>query len=76
METLAKRFGQLIRSERGRQMLTQRALAQKAGCTETLVVRIEHGQNPQVQMKKALDVAKALNIEPERLGRLLLGIVE
>ena len=69
---LATRFGRLIRNERKLQRLSQQELADKAGCTKTYIVRLERAQNPNMQMKKALDVARTLGIAPRRLGLLLL----
>lgn len=74
MEPLSVRYGRYIRLERTRQHLSQEELAQRAGCTKLYITRLENAQNPHTQLTKAIDVAKALDIRPQRLGRLLLGV--
>lgn len=72
MDSLAEKFGQLMRHERRIQDLTLRETAKRAGLTEAYVCRIEKG-DCNVSLKKALDLSRALGIAPRRLGTLLQG---
>lgn len=55
-------MGAVIRQERENAGLSQRALARKAGRTETSLSKIEAG-NQRVDLVELLDIARALRIE-------------
>jgi ribosome-binding protein aMBF1 (putative translation factor) len=61
MATTKKNVGQAMREARRRLGLTQLDLAQRVGCTESLVTKIETGRSvPQQWLKEA--IARELNI--------------
>ena len=66
MKTKSK-AGQAMREARRRLGLTQLDLSQRAGCTESLVTKIETGRaTPETWLKEA--IAKELNIHTWEVG--------
>jgi transcriptional regulator with XRE-family HTH domain len=69
--TLSKALGQIIRTQREKAQLTQVALAESAGVTESYIQRLEYGQR-QPTLAVFLRIAAAFNVSPEEFLREVL----
>lgn len=57
-----KEFGRLMRKARRDREWTQETLAERSGCTETYINRIEKGKAPRVSLEKAVALAAVLQL--------------
>lgn len=60
--TTARTLGRFIQSERERQAISQKALAERAGLSRGHVSLIEHGQRVNLQPTTFLKLAAALGV--------------
>ena len=83
MAELRKRFGTLVAAHRKRRAMTQAQLAEAAGLSPTMIVRIENGSSgtrfPAIErISRALDVdpSELFVVESNRRGRTRPTLVD
>ncbi len=69
---LNQRCAQLLKSARKKQGLTQWQLAEKLGCQQPLVAKIERAAR-RLDVAELIEVAQAIGVDPSRIIKKLLA---